>query len=123
MRREGRKRENFFIAKYRDSESAQGAFSCRRGVESTSIATLCAKVLVMETPAAWALLAILTIAGVGFSRTIRIVARTHCGVVARRARGARASPRQHFLKRDAVFLGVLVYSGGSAFRFPSARSD
>jgi hypothetical protein len=33
------------------------------------------------------------------------------------------SVRQHFLKRDAVFLDVLVYSGCSAFRFPSARSD
>jgi hypothetical protein len=31
--------------------------------------------------------------------------------------------RQHFLKQDAVFLDVLVYSGCSAFRFPSARSD
>jgi len=31
--------------------------------------------------------------------------------------------RQHFLKRDAVFFDVLVYSGCSASRFPSARSD
>jgi hypothetical protein len=30
---------------------------------------------------------------------------------------------QHFLKPDTVFSDVLVYSGGSAFRFPSARSD
>jgi hypothetical protein len=60
-------------------------------------------VLVTETPAAWALLAILTIAGVGFSRTIRIVTRTYCGVVARRARRARASPCQHFLKRTLFF--------------------
>jgi hypothetical protein len=34
-----------------------------------------------------------------------------------------ASLRQHFLKLDAVFSNVLVYSGCSAFRFPSARSD
>jgi hypothetical protein len=33
------------------------------------------------------------------------------------------SRRQHFLKREAVFFDVLVYSGCSAFRFPSARSD
>ena len=32
-------------------------------------------------------------------------------------------PRQHFLKLDAVFLIALVYSGCSASRFPSARSD
>jgi hypothetical protein len=31
--------------------------------------------------------------------------------------------RQHFLKREAVFLNALVYSGCSASRFPSARSD
>jgi hypothetical protein len=28
---------------------------------------------------------------------------------------------QHFLKRRAVFLQVLVYAGRSAFRFPDAR--
>ena len=44
-------------------------------------------------------------------------------VVARRALHPPALSRQHFLKRDAVFLSVLVYSGCSAFRFPSARSD
>ena len=32
-------------------------------------------------------------------------------------------PRQHFLKQDAVFFDVLVYSGCGAFRFPSARSE
>jgi hypothetical protein len=31
--------------------------------------------------------------------------------------------RQHFFKREAVFLSALVYSECSAFRFPSARSD
>jgi len=47
------------------------------------------------------------------------------GLVCRRSpRVARSHPsRQHFLKRDAVFFNVLVYSGCSAFRFPSARSD
>ena len=35
----------------------------------------------------------------------------------------RAVLRQHFLKRDAVFFDVLVYSGCSASRFPSARSE
>jgi hypothetical protein len=44
-------------------------------------------------------------------------------VVAKRALRAPALPRQHFLKRDTVFFDVLVYSGCSAFRFPSARSD
>jgi hypothetical protein len=31
--------------------------------------------------------------------------------------------RQHFFKREAVFLSALVYSECSAFRFPSAHSD
>jgi hypothetical protein len=31
--------------------------------------------------------------------------------------------RQHFFKSEAVFFLVLVYSGCSASRFPSARSD
>jgi hypothetical protein len=74
-------------------------------------------------PAAWAHLAILTNDGVAFSRVIRIVAQMHCDVVDQRAACAPGSLRQHFLKQDAVFLDVLVYSGCSAFRFPSARSD
>ena len=41
----------------------------------------------------------------------------------RRASRALRSLRQHFLKPEAVFFDVLVYSGCSAFRFPSARSD
>ena len=44
-------------------------------------------------------------------------------VVAKRALHVPTSRRQHFLKREAVFFDVLVYSGCSAFRFPSARSD
>jgi len=31
--------------------------------------------------------------------------------------------RQHFFKREAVFLGALVYSECSALRFPNARND
>ena len=59
----------------------------------------------------------------GFSRALRIELRMHCRVVDQRATRALAMLRQHFLKREAVFLSVLVYSGCSAFRFPSARSD
>ena len=40
-----------------------------------------------------------------------------------RSSPALSSLRQHFLKREAVFLNVLVYSGCSASRFPSARSE
>ena len=46
-----------------------------------------------------------------------------CDVVATRALPAPTLTLQHFLKWDSVFFDVLVYSGCSAFRFPSARSD
>jgi hypothetical protein len=52
----------------------------------------------------------LTIAAIGISGTIRIVARMHHGVVDQRVSRVGALRRQHFLKQDAVFLGVLVYS-------------
>jgi hypothetical protein len=65
----------------------------------------------------------LTIAAVAFSRPTHVVARKHCGAVDRPASHVRASARQHFLKWDAVFYHVLVYSGCSASRFPSARSN
>jgi hypothetical protein len=55
-------------------------------------------------------LPILTIAAIGISSTIRIVERMHRGVVDLRVSPARTLLRQHFLKQDAVFLGVLVYS-------------
>jgi hypothetical protein len=53
----------------------------------------------------------LTIAAIGISGTIRIVERMHRGVVDLHVSPARTLLRQHFLKQDAVFLGVLVYSG------------
>jgi hypothetical protein len=65
----------------------------------------------------------LTIAGVAFSGAACIVARKHCGAADQPASHVLASVRQHFLKRDAVFYHALVYSGCSASRFPSARSD
>jgi hypothetical protein len=40
-----------------------------------------------------------------------------------RAFALRALRHQHFLKLDAVFFDVLVYSGWCASRFPSARSE
>src|SRR4051812_19348656 len=66
---------------------------------------------------------ILTNVDVGRSETFCIAARTCRCVADRAASRALTSLRQHFLKRDAVFLNVLVYSGCSAFRFPSARSE
>ena len=76
----------------------------------------------MKTPAAQALPAISTIDGAVIARIIRIVAPVRRGDVEERAPRALPHARQHFVKQDSVFLDVLVYSGWSAFRFPSARS-
>jgi hypothetical protein len=78
---------------------------------------------VKKTSAAQAFSAILTFADVEFSRTIRIVPNARCHVVVERVLRALTLARQHFLKPDAVFSNVLVYSGCSAYRFPNARSD
>ena len=77
-----------------------------------------------KTPAAKAFPAILTIADVG--RCAHFLHRARACCACRRCSASQRCShraRQHFLKRDAVFLNVLVYSGCSAFRFPSARSD
>ena len=65
----------------------------------------------------------LTIVGVAFLRATCIAVRMNCCVADERASRALAPVRQHFLKWDSVFFDVLVYSGCSAFRFPSARSN
>jgi hypothetical protein len=123
MRREAGGHENFFIAKNRDSESAQHAFDRCRPVATTSNACRSFNAITIKTPAAQSLPAILTIDGVGFSRTFGIVAQMCRGVAEQRVSRVLIHARQHFVKQDSVFLDVLVYSGCSAFRFPSARSD
>jgi hypothetical protein len=76
-----------------------------------------------ERPVAQALPAILTIADATIPSAAGIAAPMSCDVVSEPASRALAPVRQHFLKQDTVFSNVLVYSGCSAFRFPSARSD
>jgi hypothetical protein len=76
-----------------------------------------------KAPAARALPAILTIESLAFPRLTRIAVEMLAGVADQRVGHALALRCQHFLKRDAVFFNVLVYSGCSAFRFPSARSN
>jgi ribosomal protein S27E len=123
MRREAAEHENFFIAKCRDSESAQHAFDRPWREATTFAARRSFNASITKTPAAQSLPAISSIARIGFARAVRVVACMVCQVVGERSSRALASPRQYFLKRDAVFLDVLVYSGCSASRFPSARSD
>jgi hypothetical protein len=78
---------------------------------------------ITKTSAAQAFPAILPIVGGVFSRAVRFLARMCCCVVDQRSSRVLATARQYFLKQDTVFFNVLVYSGCSAFRFPSARSD
>src|ERR1700686_467483 len=77
----------------------------------------------MKTLAAQWFLATPAIGDIGLLRAKRFATPMVCRVVDERASRAPACLRQHFLKPDAVFLHVLVYSGCSASRFPSARSN
>ena len=78
---------------------------------------------IAEIAAAQSLPAILTNGDAGPCCTFCIAAWGRCRVADQRASCALTSVRQHFLKREAVFFDVLVYSGCSASRFPSARSE
>src|SRR5258706_3193490 len=115
MRREAVDHENFFIAKSRDSESAQRVFSRPRSVAMISAARRSFNESVTEMVAAQSLRAILAVGNVGFSRSSRIAARMHYDVADECAQQVCAWACQHFLKQDAVFFNVLVYSGCSAF--------
>jgi hypothetical protein len=103
--------ENIFIAKYRDSESAQRYFCASRRLRLAANAHRAHRTTIEEMAAAQGFPAILTNADVGAACVSRIAISTHCIVIAGRAACAVASLRQHFLKWDAVFFDVLVYSG------------
>src|SRR6188472_284016 len=64
----------------------------------------------VKTPSVIAFPAILTFVDAAFSRANYIVASMQRSVVGQDAPVALIHARQHFLKRDTVFLHVLVYS-------------
>jgi hypothetical protein len=111
MRREAGKLENFFIAKNRDSESAQRGFKRLRSASLLSIASPSSNARISKTRAAQVFLAISTIVRVAFSHASCIFVRARCDVGDERAWRVCASARQRFLKQDSVFSSVLVYSG------------
>jgi hypothetical protein len=111
MRREAGEHENFFIAKSRDSESARRSFARLRSIATTSVRHRLHDAIVWERPEAQAFSAISTNPGASFSRRLRIAASMSCRLVDDGASRAPAAARKHFLKRDAVFSTVLVYSG------------
>jgi hypothetical protein len=75
MRHEAGEHENFFIAKNRDSESAQRAFGRHQWVATTSNAYRSHNARITKMAAAQAFSAILTMGDVGFVRVFRVVAR------------------------------------------------
>jgi hypothetical protein len=64
-------RENFFIAKKRDSESVQAGLSADRAIATVTIVRRSPNALISKTTAAQPFLALLTIAGIAFARAIR----------------------------------------------------
>jgi hypothetical protein len=103
--------ENIFIAKRHDSESARPRFCASQRLTIIVDLHLMRRAKIRETTAAQGFPAILTNADVGRSGVSRIAISTHCIVIAGRAARAPTPLRQHFLKWDAVFFDVLVYSG------------
>jgi hypothetical protein len=89
----------------------------------TSVAARPITARIEEITAAQSLHAMLTFADAGPARVFRFASRTRCRAFDDATARALTSLRQHFLKLEAVFFDVLVYSGCSASRFPSARSD
>jgi len=103
--------ENIFIAKSHDSESARLRFCASKRLTTVTGSSRVCRAKIQETTAVQGFPAILTNADIGRSGVSRIAISTHCIVIAGRAARALASLRQHFLKWDAVFFDVLVYSG------------
>jgi hypothetical protein len=103
--------ENIFIAKNRDSESARRRFCALRRLAIAANSHRAYRATIEEMAAAQGFPAILTNADAHGTGVSRIAISTHCIVIADYAACAVASLRQHFLKWDAVFFDVLVYSG------------
>jgi hypothetical protein len=89
----------------------------------TSVAARLITAQIEEMTAAQPLHAMLTFTDVGPARVFRFASQARCCALDDSASRSLTSVRQHFLKLEAVFFDVLVYSGCSASRFPSARSD
>jgi hypothetical protein len=118
----GVKHKNFFIAKTGDSESAQAGFSRALLLAQAMRRFRAHQTSIKESAAVQAFLAFLANADGENSRALRIASRLCRALASRSALRALAFSRQHFLKRDAVFFRVLVYSGCGASRSPSARN-
>ena len=106
-----RSARKFFYCQKSRLRVRAGRFSATSRRATASRARRSLNVRLTKIPVVQAIPAILTSACGGLARTIRIVVQRPCRVVASCASRAPTSQRQHFLKRDAVFFNVLVYSG------------
>jgi hypothetical protein len=123
MSHEASKHENFFVAKKYDSESVSCVLRRPRQAAMMHIVHRLSKVRMSKVLAAQVFFANSIKARAVFLPTSRVLVRARFDVDDERSSCAFAPSYQRFLKQDSVFFNVLVYSGGSAFRFPSARSD
>jgi hypothetical protein len=102
--------ENFFLAKMRDSESTTTRPQALARLTPPSLAPDAHQTRIEEIAAAQAFPANLTNADAGGVGIFRIAISTHWLVIAASAACALVMVHQHFLKQDAVFFDVLVYS-------------
>ena len=123
MSRKHVSREKFFCCQNPDSESVRLARNRTFRCSASLLAARAPICRVTENALAKAFAAFLQAKRRSFLGIFSIDARTSDRRLDRRATRALGVSRQYFLKREAVFFSALVYSGCSASRFPSARSD
>jgi hypothetical protein len=111
MARAAAKHKNFFIAKFSDSESAQSRIQSQSRLAQRSRSDRSHQTIIAKKTAAQCFSTILTFDDIGRWRVFRIARCALVAIVAACVSLALVLPRQHFLKRDAVFFDVLVYSG------------
>jgi hypothetical protein len=123
MRRQGANREKFFCCQNHDSESVRLTSQLTFEPVALLSAQQSSITRITKTTTAIVFPAIQRIWSRHRAGFFRNDARMSSRLFDRRASRALDPRRQYFLKREAVFFTVLVYSGWSASRFPSARSD
>jgi hypothetical protein len=103
--------KNILVAKVRDSESVRRRLCASKRLTIIIGLRHAHRTMMQETAAAQGFPLILTNADAEGCGVSRIAISTHCNVIRDNAARALTSLRQHFLKWDAVFFDVLVYSG------------
>ena len=108
--------ENFFVARFRDSESAKRAFRCALSMRSIDRIRKRRSCCIQEMPVPQGFLACLTRHCWCFSRASRREDSSSLVHLFDRAEHLRRHTHQHFLKGRSGFFISLVYSNCSASR-------